>query len=155
MTIFGPIPTSKLFLPKSTADWGIKGMLKKGDCGNIALLSFYASDSETIDIRKCFQDVNHIFAFGRDISKSVVTVEFIYFYGKECSKSSNTGSTLSIDNIRKKYEENRIYKKKQTLSVTIDNFNFSGYLIDMKFGQVDPKTSTCGITFTFIVDQEM
>lgn len=150
MTVFGVTTEAKLFLPVATANWNIAGIVTNGSA-NIILASFSLDDMEAIDIRRCFNETNHIFALGRDIERSILTVEVIVFLGKVCDGSGSK----TIDNIRGAYESHRVSKSRSSFDVQIGTYlQASGFPIRMTVGSVDPATQSCRIAFTFILDDK-
>lgn len=149
MRVFGTSVQGKLIAPKATSSWKIGEMLKKGQYNNIAVLSFSSVDVESIDIRRCFDETNHLFSFGRDVMKSVVTLDMVLFLGQICTKKGGVG-TLSISQLKTLYSKNRVSQKKEGLSSNVDDFTFKGYLVGMTIGSVDPSRQYCVVSFSFI-----
>ena len=147
--IIGTGDNAKFFLPASSASWNIKGVVQKGQYDNILLLSFAIHDQEVIDVRKCFREVTHIFAFGRNPSAAVLQMSLLMFLPKPCPKMKMG----TIEDIRRDYDSNRIYKLKSSLPVTIDGLTINGFLVEMDMSNVNPSSHTCVVTFTFIIDQ--
>lgn len=164
MTIFGGSGSAaRLYLPKATCRWSIEGIFDgTGSKGNVVLSSIEMNDVESIDVRRCFNETNHIFAFGRDVTKSVINVSVILFFGESCgggsSASDNSysygGSNVKLDDIRSKYEKARVSKSKEPKMIQFDDFTVHGFLIGMQLGSMDARTSSCTIVFTFLPDQD-
>lgn len=150
MTVFGAVTSGKMTIPKASLDWKVLPGLEKGTYSNVILYSFSEQDSETIDVRRCFQDVNHIFAFGRDTERSLFTVNLLCFLGEMCGG----GAQAKISNLKSLYDNNRIYKNPNPISITIDQDTIKGYLTQLTIGQVDARTQSCVVSYTFIIDQE-
>lgn len=152
-TVFGIKDKAKLFVPKGSSSWQIGDLVKKGEYDNILLLSFSARDQEIIDVRRCFNETTHIFAFGRNPNGCILEVSLLVVLYNGCPKSKSKWG--KIDDLRKKYSENRVYKKDEPLKITIDDLSLSGYLIQMSTGDVNPQTKTAVVNFMFILDQEV
>ena len=151
--LFGAEVHAKLFMPKGSSSWQIDGLIKKGEYDNALLLSFLTNDQEIFDVRKCFEDVTHIFAFGRNAQACVLNVSILIVLYNGCPKS-NKSNWLKLDQLRKKYAEKRIYKNDKPLKITLDDLSMSGFLIGMSIGDINPMTKTAVADFTFILDQE-
>lgn len=152
-TIFGQKTKAKLFIPKGTATWDIKDVVKKGEFDNVLLMSFSISDQEIIDVKRCFEETTHIFAFGRNTTACILDVTLLFFLSDGCEKSKY--KWMKVQDIRDKYEKARIYKKKSTVQVTIDDISINGYLIRLLVDNVDPSKKTCLVNLTFLMDQEV
>lgn len=154
--IFGTDTKAKLFIPGGSASWSIGDIVKARQYDNALLLSFSLVDQETIDIRRCFEETTHIFAYGRNMNTSLLQVSLLLFLYDGCKgAAANRGGWLKTSELRDKYEQNRIYKKQDTIKIVIDDFNIDGYLIKMDISDVNPALKTCTATFTFIPDQEV
>ena len=151
MTVFGVSDTSsRLYLPKASSKWSLEGLVGGGGTGsNAVLYSIGMSDTESIDIRRCFNETNHIFAFGRDVSKTVMTVSVLVFIGKPCGGGSGD---VTLDTLHGKYEKARVSKSKTAKMIQFDDVTAYGFLINMDVGDIDPKTSTFVARFTYILD---
>lgn len=184
MKVFGNgFPPSKIFMPKAMASWRIGDMIGRGDYDNVALASFSVVDRENIDVRRCFQETNHIFAFGRDIVQSVVTIDMVMFLGSACggssgsrlgglsslggvglgggvdngggiSKPRNGGGSLGINELRRLYNDNRVSSHVDPHSVVVGDFSFRGFIVQMNIEGIDPSRHLCTVSLMFIVDQE-
>lgn len=164
MTIFGGSGSAaRLYLPKATCRWSIEGLFDgMGSKSNVVLSSIDMNDVESIDVRRCFNETNHIFAFGRDVTKSVINVSVILFFGESCGGGSSVsedgysygGAAVKLADIRSKYEKARVSKSKKSRMIQFDDFTVRGFLIGMQLGSMDARTSTCTVVFTFIPDQD-
>lgn len=152
--IFGQKQNAKLFLPKGSSAWDLKDFIKKGEYENIFLLSFSIKDSEIVDVRRCFDETTHIFAFGRNPVQNVMQVSFLMYLYNGC-KNKKGKKWAKIDDIRKAYDKQRVYKKTDVVEIKIDDLTVYGFLIDMTVSDVNPVTKTAVISFTFVVDQEV
>lgn len=147
--------TSNLYLPLTSCTWNIAGVADRGSYKNIMLVGFSIDDNEAVDIRRCFNDITHIFAFGKNFKASSITTSFICFLGKTCQDGGKTG-LAELKDLRKKYiEQSRIYKKLGSLEISVGDFSTKGFLVGMSVQNMDTMHSTCIITFTFIPDEEL
>jgi hypothetical protein len=153
--IFGSNQAAKLFLPKGSASWNIKDVVKKDQYANVFLLSFSLRDRELVDVRRCFDETTHIFAFGRNPAQCVLQVSVLMFLYNGCTEAAATKNWARLDDIRKAYAKQRVYKSTKALEVTIDGFTCNGFLIDMSIDNVNPSDKTSVVTFTFLLDQEV
>lgn len=141
---------AKLMIPRGSSSWEIKDVIKKGDFDNVLLLSFAIGDQEIVDIRQCFDETVHIFAFGRNAQGCVMEVSLLMFLYDGCEKY--TWATL--DDIRERYNKNRVYKLQKAVQITIDGLTVNGFLVKMSVSDVNPAIKACVVSFTFIMDQE-
>lgn len=149
--IFGADGTNTILsVPDTSAQWSISGFAQKGEYQNLLLYSFALNDQEAVDIRRCFNDVSHVYAFGRDLRMSVLQVNLMLFLGKICPERNK----VTIKDLRDKYGDIRVYKNDSTVQVTIDTLTLDCFLTAMDIGQVSPQTNSCVITLTFLIDQE-
>lgn len=153
-TIFGSDVKAKLFIPKSSAEWSIDGIFGKSDYDNVLLLSFELTDEEIVDIRRCFEETTHIFAFGRNPQTSILHVSTVIFLYDGCGDSEH-GNWLKLQELRDKYKACRVYEKNAPIKVRIDDFVLNGFLIKLHVSDVDPVKKLCVATFTFLLDQEV
>lgn len=150
--IFGSDGKSTVMtVPDSSAQWSISDFAKKGQYSNLLLYSFGIVDQEAIDVRRCFNDVTHVFAFGRDLRTSVFSVNLLLLLGKICAENQQK---MTIADLRKKYADLRVYKNDETVQVTIDDLTLNCFLTSMELGQVSPDTLSCVVSLTFLIDQE-
>lgn len=151
MTIFGTANAkpARLFLPKATATWSLEGLFEGSNKGsNAVLYSIGLSDVESLDIRRCFNETNHIFSFGRDISKTIMTVSVMVFLGEPCDGSGG----VTLDNLHGKYEKARLSKAKEPKMIQFDDVTAYGFLISMQVSGIDPRTSSFIAQFNYILD---
>ena len=154
--VFGTEVTARMFLPKGSADWSIgDDFLKKDKHENVLLRTFALSDQEIVDVRRCFEETTHIFAFGRNTQASVLQVSLVMFLYDGCSAGEKNDRWLDIDRLRAEYKKNRVYENQVPLKISIDEFNVSGYLIKMNIEDVNPSSKTCSVSLTFLLDQEI
>lgn len=151
--IFGADTAATLMIPKGTADWEISDMFKRADYDNLLLMSFQLSDQETIDIRRCFDEVTHIFAFGRNVANTAFSVTFALFLYNKCTNEENEDKWLKLDTLQDKYEQARVFKHPKPLEITIDGFTINGFLVRLSVGDVNPATKVAAVRLTFIPDK--
>ena len=150
MTIFGTrnAKPARIFLPKATSTWSLEGLFEGSRNSNAILYSIGLTDMESVDIRRCFNETNHIFSFGRDVSKTVMTVSVMVFLGESCDGSGDA----TLDSIHGKYEKARVSKAKGPKMIQFDDTTAQGFLIGMTISGVDPRTSSFIAQFEYILD---
>lgn len=139
-----------LSIPDSSAQWTIKGFAQKGEFSNVFLYSYGIVDQEAVDARRCFNDITHVYAFGRDLRMSMLSVNLRVLLGQVCSDKDKA----TLKDLRDKYSNLRIYKNDSTVQVTLDTLTLDCFLTAMEVGQIDPMSSSCVVTLTFLIDQE-
>ena len=148
--IFGNEVGSKLIIPKGASQWDVESLFKKDQYDNVVLMSFNLSDQETIDIRRCFDETTHIFAFGRNASASVFEMTFALFLYNKCKSEK----WLTIDELNELYEDARVYKKQESLKIQVDDaFNTRGFLVRLMVGDINPLNKVAAVKLTFISDK--
>lgn len=148
------IPT-QLYIPKGVSSWSLKDFLEKDKYKNLLLISFGLQDGEIVDIKRCFNEITHIFSYGRNAAQSVLEISFLVFLNDGCGGKKDKGEWLTLKKAQELYEKNRIYKKLQPIPITIDDFSTAGFLIHMSISQVDPVIKAAVLTFQFILDMEV
>lgn len=116
------------------------------------LTGFNVNAREITDIRQCFNDMSYVYALGNDQQVCTITLEFVIFIGrKECGDDDNT---KSIGMGMADYAKNRISAKgmQSPKTITIGSFSRSGWLSNINIGRLDPSTSVCYGTLTFIME---
>lgn len=146
----GDASSTRLAIPDSSMSWNLGSFISNDSYKNVLLYSFNFVDQDAVDVRRCFNDTTHIFAFGRDVRTSVLNVHLLLLL-----HICNSAGEAKIKDLRDKYSENRIYKSTDSpISVTIGDWTEKCYLISMTLGSVNPQTNTCVITYTFLVRQD-
>jgi hypothetical protein len=146
----GDASSTQLAIPNSSMSWSIGGFLASESYKNVLLYSFNFVDQDAVDVRRCFNDTTHIFAFGHDVRTSVLEVHLLLLF----HICQSTGEA-KIGDLRNTYNNNRIYKSTDSpINVTIGDWTEKCYLIGMTLGSVNPTTNSCIVTYSFLVSQE-
>ena len=153
--VFGTDTPARMYIPKGASKWRVGDFLEKDKYNNVVLMSFGFTEQETVEIKRCFNETTHVFAFGRDIAGSAFTVSVALFLSTQCKNKGNRLNWLSLKQLKEDYNKNRVYKRLNTVDIVVDTFAMSGYLIGMSIGNTDPATKSCLVTFTFLPDQEV
>lgn len=123
---------------------GVSDKLKSG--GGILVSNFNFSKNEKTSIIQCFNEVNHIYAFGHDPEGSMFQVTFIAFM-TGCSESfSDTGNLKTLVD---KYNQKRVSKTKATITATFGKgLSIVGILTNLNAAVFDAETNALSCTFS-------
>lgn len=84
-----------------------------------ALVSnFTVNDVEKSSITQCFNDVNHIYAFGHDPEQSGFSISYLVFLGEGCMEDSFSDSG-NLNTIVRSYNSLKVSEKKASVDVTL------------------------------------
>ena len=121
--------------------------LKTDDSGYL-VTDFRFSDMEKVGVIQCFNDYNHIYAFGHDPENSGFSVSFTVFLGDKCMEGSfKEGSSLKT--VLKKYLDDRVSKKKATIEITLgQGTTFVGLVQSCEIGNADAEMNMGSVTIS-------
>ena len=116
---------------------------------NVFVQGFNVTKFEKKAILQCFNNVNHVYAFGPDPEGSNYSVTYGVFlqeYG--CSKKfKSSGALASMVN---QYKQLRVSSSKKIVSLTVDTgAMFSGILVGCQINVQDPEQNLVGVTLIF------
>ena len=112
------------------------------------LTDFRIRMSEKNSVVQCFNEINHIYAFGHDPDGSVFSVTYLVFLGKGCMKEKfEAGTALAA--FMRGYLENRVSKKKSTVTITYKGAGYiRGIVLDWDVSVADEEMSAVSVTFS-------
>lgn len=141
----GYIGNNEIYLPNVALTVNIPGI----ELPESALLVDFAySRGETIDVLKCFEDSIRVYAFGDNPAESSAYLTMIVLLGRKCGDGLSSGMD-GLMNLRKSYENSRVYNKMGYVKASIGTFVFSGYLNSVYIGSVDTTRMLCTVRFSF------
>jgi len=139
---------TNMYLPLSSCSWSIGSIASSGTLKNTTLLSVSTNYEEALDVRRCFNDVTHVFAFGRNVRTSIISVTLICFLGG-CG-DGNPGFS-DVQKLQESYEFDRLYENPEPMDISIaGHLTMSGFLIGMRVGETNTAQGTTTVTFTFL-----
>lgn len=104
-------------------------------------------DHEKVGIIQCFEDYNHVYAFGHDPENSAFAVTYTVFLGEACMKEKfSEGMSKHI--VHGKYLEDRVSKKGDTIEVVFGETTYTAIVQDCKTTSADPELNTATITIS-------
>lgn len=146
---------------------GSRGNFKKVDIGKVSdsLVVFaginpssYSAFVQTVTLNKaekvgmlqCFNDTNHVYAFGHDPEGSKFSCTMIVFMNKCDEEGFTEGFTASggLAKLIEEYEEKRVSNRKQTVDLKVDDGKtLTGILVGMSSRVEDPELNMFSVTF--------
>ena len=87
-----------------------------------ALVSnFTVNDMEKSTITQCFNNVNHIYAFGHDPDQSGFSITYLVFLGEACMEDENGGfkDSGNLAKIVKSYNDLKVSNSKASVDITM------------------------------------
>lgn len=116
--------------------------------GDGYLVSGFAfKDAEKVGIIQCFNDYNHVYAFGHDPENSSFAVTYTVFLGQACMRNSfydGRGRCYVI----KEYLRDRVSKKGDTIRITLGHTGFIGIVRGCDINSADAEINTATVTIT-------
>jgi len=117
------------------------------DTGQL-LTNFTIHLSEKNGIIQCFNEINHIYAFGHDPENSNFTVSYLVFLGKGCMKDKFVAGS-ALNTFFKGYLDNRVSKKKSVVQITYKGSGYvRGILLDYNVSVFDEEMHAVTVTFS-------
>ena len=120
--------------------------------GQAVLVSnFQVVDNEKLGIIQCFNNTNHLYAFGHDPQSSGFTVTYIVFMGKEngkdiCMQGSFKSGNLVGGAVRT-YNELKVSGYKKTVMVTFGNGTaLTGVVTSLDIAVFDPEINAITVS---------
>ena len=120
----------------------------KGEEG-VLVDAFSFSAAEKVSIMQCFQDSNHVYAFGHDPERSAFSVRYAVFLGQKCMKDAfKPGGAFS--KAIQAYKDNRVSAHTEdTVKLTYgDGLQMSGIITALEVGVLDPQLNAVFVTIT-------
>lgn len=116
---------------------------------NVFVQGYNITKFEKKAILQCFNNVNHVYAFGPDPEGSNYSVTYGVFlqeYG--CGSKFKSGGALG--SLVSQYKKLRVSSSKKIVSLTVDTgAMFSGILVGCQINVVDPETNLVSVTLIF------
>lgn len=82
------------------------------------VLNFYVNDVEKSTITQCFNNVNHIYAFGHDPEQSGFSITYLVFLGEACMEEGFKDSG-NLAKVVKSYNDLKVSSSKASVDVTL------------------------------------
>lgn len=122
----------------------IDGISSSGDTKLVS--NFKISDREKLGIIQCFNDTNHLYAFGHDPENSGFGVTYIAFMGKDCMESGfEEGS--AVKDLVGEYNAKKVSTTRKTVVVTFaKGCSVEGVVTSMEVDVFSPELNALTIT---------
>lgn len=109
--------------------------------------TFQFADHEKVGIIQCFDDYNHVYAFGHDPENSAFAISYTVFLGNECMREKfEEGLPKHV--VLGKYLEDRVSKKGDTIEVVFGDTTYTAIVQDCQVASADPEINTASITIS-------
>jgi len=115
--------------------------------GDTALVSnFRVTDNEKLGMIQCFNDTNHLYAFGHDPENSGFSVTYIAFISKACSHTSFSPGD-AVKKLVDAYNSKKISATGKTVKMTFGGGKaLDGVVCSMDVDVFDPEINALTIT---------
>lgn len=112
----------------------------------ILVTNFQFTDQEKNSIIQCFNNTNHIYAFGHDPESSGFAVTFSVFMGAKCSKEFKDSGNLG--KIIRQYKGARVSERGGTVTVSFGKSGptLVGIVLAAQSQLVDPGINMASVT---------
>jgi hypothetical protein len=115
----------------------------------ILVQSFSMKDAEKHSIIQCFNDSNHVYAFGHDPEQSGFAITYIVFFGSQCMPDKEFKQSNYLETIVGKYNELRVSSSSKTVNVIYGNGVMQeGILLSLSASIHDPELNTISVTLS-------
>ena len=115
--------------------------------GDTALVSnFRITDNEKLGMIQCFNNTNHLYAFGHDPENSGFSVTYIAFLGKACMKTAFSSGN-AVKNLVNAYNSKKISATGKTVQMTFGGGKaLEGVICSMDVDVFDPEINALTVT---------
>jgi len=114
---------------------------------NTLVSNFSFSDSEKNSIIQCFNDVNHIYAFGHDPEQSGFSITYITFLGEKCMKDDKFKPGNSLSELVGAYNDIKVSKYANTIDVMFGNgVMIKGIILSLSVSTYETEFNTVTVT---------
>lgn len=118
----------------------------KADGPNILVSNFQVTDNEKLGIIQCFNDTNHLYAFGHDPQSSAFSLTYIVFMGQACMRTGFKEGG-KVKELVKLYNEGKVSASKKTVTMTFGNGTaLQGVLLSLDVAVYDPEMNALTMT---------
>lgn len=121
----------------------VDGISSAGD--TILVSNFQVTDNEKLGVVQCFNDTNHLYAFGHDPESSGFSVTYIVFMGGECMKDGfEAGDSTRL--MVQAYNEMKV-SQHGLMHVTFGKgVTLTGVVCSLDVGVFDPDLNALTVT---------
>ena len=114
---------------------------------SILVQGFSFNDQEKNAIIQCFDDTNHVYAFGHDPENSLFSVTFLVFLGSKCMKEAFKASG-SLSEILERYKGMKV-SRGATVNVTFGKgVTLVGIVLSAAVQLANPELNTVSVVIS-------
>ena len=115
----------------------------------VLLTDFRTRFQEKNSIVQCFNEINHVYAFGHDPDNSTFSATFLVFLGRQCMTDDNFTPGPRMKELVKMYLDQRGSKKKATVKITWQGVGYvKGVLLGFDLASYDEEMNMATVTFS-------
>lgn len=115
---------------------------------NTLVSNFSFNDSEKNAIIQCFNDVNHVYAFGHDPEQSGFSITYITFLGDRCMENGFKPG-WSLADIVDSYNDIKLSKKESTVIITFGHgVSLEGIILSLSVSVYETELNAITVTIT-------
>lgn len=142
----GSFVVKDLGLPVEASIIKLKGIeVESGD--GALVVNFNINDMEKSAIIQCFQDVNHIYAFGHDPESSGFSLSYLVYLGKKCMKDGKFAPGSKLKDIVDSYNAIKLSKGKATATISCGSgLSYVGIVLSLSASVHDPELNMISVT---------
>lgn len=119
--------------------------IKSGD--GALVVNFNVNDMEKSAIIQCFQDVNHIYAFGHDPESSGFSLSYLVYLGKRCMTDGKFVPGTKLKDIVDSYNAIKLSKRKATATISCGSgLSYVGIVLSLSASVYDPELNMISVT---------
>ncbi len=116
---------------------------------NVFVMNYDVTKTEKKAITQCFNNVNHVYAFGPDPEASNYAITYGVFY-QDYGCHDSFKSSGALGKLINQYKQLRVSSTPALVSLTIDSgASVTGILIGCKVGVQDPEMNLVAVTLIF------
>jgi len=98
---------------------------------------------------QCFNEVNHVYAFGHDPENSPFSVSYLVFLGSECMQKKQFSPSSDLRTFISTYLEKRVSAKKSAITVTYRGAgSIRGIVTGFDVSVLDQEMHICSVTLS-------
>lgn len=112
------------------------------------VVNFNVNDMEKSSIIQCFNDVNHIYAFGHDPEQSAFSLTYLVYLGKACMKDDTGGFQAgdALSSIVQSYNNIKVSKGSTATVSCGHGVSYLGIVLSANVAVHDPELNLVSVT---------
>lgn len=119
------------------------------NAAGMLLTDFRTRFQEKNAIIQCFNEINHVYAFGHDPDNSTFSATFLVFLGRQCMTDNTFTPGPRVKEFVRTYLNQRVSQKKTTVKITWQSVTYvKGILLGFDFASYDEEMNMATVTFS-------